>query len=137
MKYSKRRKNLKATHNNRNSFRIKRNRKNGGSGVVDWFKQKTHKLDKDTIIRKIKKYNQIIYDNQQLNYLYYNDFEHNNIYRGTILKQLMSLFCCDESYANNVYNNWRASLPVYVRVMNATNDNVIVPLETECNSTAI
>ena len=77
------------------------------------------------------KFGDVLYDKQG------NDFEHNNIYRGTILKQLMSLFCCDESYANNVYNNWRASLPVYVRVMNATNDNVIVPLETECNSTAI
>jgi len=64
------------------------------------------------------------------------DFAH-NIYRGTILKQLMSLFCCDESYANTVYNNWRASLPVYVRIMNSTNEHVIIPLETECNSTAI
>ena len=44
---------------------MKRNRKNGGSGVVDWIKQKAHILDKDTIIRKIKKYNQIIKDNQK------------------------------------------------------------------------
>jgi hypothetical protein len=65
MIYSKRRKNLKAKNTNRNSFRLKRNRKNAGSGVVDWLKQKTHTLDKDTIIRKIKKYNQIIKDNEK------------------------------------------------------------------------
>jgi hypothetical protein len=74
------------------------------------------------------KFGDALYDNQ------IGDFAH-SIYRGTILKQLMSLFCCDESYANNVYNNWRASLPVYVRVMNATNEHVIIPLETECNTT--
>ena len=73
MIYSKRRKNLKAKNNNRKSFRLKRNRKNGGSGVVDWFKQKTHTLDKDTIIRKIKKYNQIIKDNEKHINSYYNE----------------------------------------------------------------
>ena len=66
MIYSKRRKNLIAKRNNRSSFRLKRNRKKGGSGVVDWIKQKTHFLDKETIKRKIKKYNQIIKDNQNL-----------------------------------------------------------------------
>ena len=66
MIYSKRRKNLIAKRNNRRSFRLKRNRKKGGSGVVDWIKQKTHLLDKETIKRKIKKYNQIIKDNENL-----------------------------------------------------------------------
>ena len=66
MIYSKRRKNLIAKRNNRSSFRLKRNRKKGGSGVVDWLKQKTHLLDKETIKRKIKKYNQIIIDNENL-----------------------------------------------------------------------
>lgn len=66
MIYSKRRKNLIAKRNNRSSFRLKRNRKKGGSGVVDWIKQKTHNLDKETIKRKIKKYNQIIKDNENL-----------------------------------------------------------------------
>ena len=53
------------------------------------------------------------------------------------MDKLMDLFCCDKNVAGYAYDNWVVSLPVYVRVMNATNEHVIIPLETECNSTAI
>ena len=52
-----------------------------------------------------------------------------------VLRQLMLLFSCDISYATNVFDNWKASLCVYVMFTNATNDKVLVPFKTECNST--
>lgn len=104
MIYSKRRKNLKAKNNNRKSFRLKRNRKNGGSGVVDWFKQKTHTLDKDTIIRKIKKYNQIIKDNEKHINSYYN--ERNYTIDKNKSNELISIYRIKlEDLKNNAHYN--------------------------------
>ena len=77
MIYSKRRKNLGGGHtkrSNRKSYGLKRYSKNianisgyrqkGGTGVVNWVKQKLGELDKDTIIRKINKYNEVIQNNE-------------------------------------------------------------------------
>lgn len=61
---------------------------------------------------------------------------HYHIRRGEVVTRLVSLFTCEESYANDVFDNWRASRPVYVRSVNSTNNTVLVPLETVCNSTA-
>ena len=76
MIYSKRRKNLggHTKRSNRTSYGLKRYSKNianisgyrqkGGTGVVNWVKQKLHILDKDTIIRKFNKYNKFIQINE-------------------------------------------------------------------------
>jgi hypothetical protein len=60
---------------------------------------------------------------------------HLHLRRVEVVIQLVSLFSCDEWYAYDVFDSWQASLPVYVRVTNATNKDVLVPLETECNTT--
>lgn len=60
---------------------------------------------------------------------------HYHIRRGEAVTRLISLFTCEESYANYVFDNWRASRPVYVRSVNSTNNTVLVPLKTECNTT--
>jgi hypothetical protein len=79
------------------------------------------------------KFGDLLYDNQGSDFAITRQVP----LKGTIVNQLKTLFSCDESYATNVFNNWKASLHVYVMIMNATNDSVIVPLETECNSTSI
>ena len=61
--------------------------------------------------------------------------KHLHLRRVEVVVQLVSLFTCEESYANYVFDNWMASRPVYVRSVNSTNDNVLVPLKTVCNST--
>ena len=53
------------------------------------------------------------------------------------MDKLMDLFCCDKNFAKYVYDNWFESLPVYVMGKNSTNEDVLVPLETECNLTTI
>jgi hypothetical protein len=60
---------------------------------------------------------------------------HYHIRRGEVVVQLVSLFSCDERYAYDVFDSWQATLPVYSRLGNSTNDNVLVPLKTVCNST--
>ena len=54
-----------------------------------------------------------------------------------VVAQLVLLFSCDELDAYDVFDSWRAIRPVYVRVVNSTNEDVLVPLETEYNLTAI
>ena len=61
--------------------------------------------------------------------------KHLHLRRVEVVVQLVSLFSCDERYAYDVFDSWQASLPVYSRLGNSTNDNVLVPLETVCNST--
>ena len=63
--------------------------------------------------------------------------KHLHLRRVEVVVQLVSLFSCDERYAYDVFDSWRAIRPVYVRVVNSTNEDVLVPLETEYNSTAI
>ena len=60
---------------------------------------------------------------------------HYHIRRREVVVQLVSLFTCEESYADYVFDNWRASRPVYVRSVNSTNDDVLVPLTYELNTT--
>ena len=60
---------------------------------------------------------------------------HYHIRRREVVVQLVSLFTCEESYANYVFDNWRASRPVYVRSVNSTNDDVLVPITYELNTT--
>jgi hypothetical protein len=60
---------------------------------------------------------------------------HLHIKRVNVVAQLVLLFSCNELDAYDVFDSWRASRPVYVRVTNATNEDVLVPLETECNTT--
>ena len=60
---------------------------------------------------------------------------HYHIRRREVVTRLVSLFTCEESYADYVFDNWRASRPVYVRSVNSTNDDVLVPLTTELNTT--
>ena len=52
-----------------------------------------------------------------------------------IVNQLKTLFSCDDLYATDVFDNWKANLRVYVRLESSTNETVLVPLETECNTT--
>ena len=61
--------------------------------------------------------------------------KHLHLRRVEVVVQLVSLFSCDERYAYDVFDSWQASLPVYSRLGNSTNDNILVPLETVCNST--
>jgi len=60
---------------------------------------------------------------------------HYHIRRREVVVQLVSLFTCEESYADYVFDNWRASRPVYVRSVNSTNDDVLVPITYELNTT--
>lgn len=60
---------------------------------------------------------------------------HYHIRRGEVVTRLVSLFTCEESYADYVFDNWRASRPVYVRSVNSTNDDVLVPITYELNTT--
>ena len=60
---------------------------------------------------------------------------HYHIRRREVVVQLVSLFTCEESYADYVFDNWRASRPVYVRSVNSTNDDVLVSITTELNTT--
>jgi hypothetical protein len=55
--------------------------------------------------------------------------------RSDVVKKLTLLFSCDELDAYDVFDSWSASRPVYVGVNNSTNETVLVPLETECNTT--
>ena len=55
--------------------------------------------------------------------------------RSDIAKKLSLLFSCDELDAYDVFDSWSASRPVYVGVNNSTNETVLVPLETKCNTT--
>ena len=59
------------------------------------------------------------------------------IMRKPTMDKLIDLFCCSEDLAQYVYGNWFESLPTYVMGKNATNEDVLVPLETEYNLTAI
>jgi len=52
-----------------------------------------------------------------------------------IANKLTLLFSCEESDSYDVFDSWSASRPVYVGVKNSTNEYVLVPLETECNTT--
>jgi hypothetical protein len=60
-----------------------------------------------------------------------------HINRKPTMDKLMDLFCCNENVAQYVYGNWFESLPTYVMGTNATNEDVLVPLETEYNLTSI
>ena len=62
--------------------------------------------------------------------------KHLHIRRVEVVVQLVSLFSCDELYAYDVFDSWQASLPVYGRTGNSTNNTVLVPLTTELNTTA-
>ena len=53
------------------------------------------------------------------------------------MDKLMDLFCCDKNVAEYVYDNWFESLPKYIMGKNSTYEDVLVPLETECNLTTI
>ena len=77
--------------------------------------------------------------------------------RSDVVKKLTLLFSCDELDAYDVFDNWKASRPVYVSVINSTNETVkvleviqelkelkelqqelkdsLAPLKTECNTT--
>jgi hypothetical protein len=52
-----------------------------------------------------------------------------------IANKLTLLFSCEESDAYDVFDSWSASRPVYVGVKNSTNEYVLIPLKTECNTT--
>jgi hypothetical protein len=55
--------------------------------------------------------------------------------RSDIAKKLTTLFSCDELDSYDVYDSWSASRPVYVGIKNATNENVLVPYESETQLT--
>jgi hypothetical protein len=61
--------------------------------------------------------------------------EGRHVSRRDIAKKLTLLFSCDESDSYDVFDSWSASRPVYVRLKSSTNETVLVPLVTECNST--
>ena len=65
------------------------------------------------------------------------DNSKSHINRLPNIDKLMDLFCCDKNIAGMIYDNWFDSLPVYVMGKNSTYKDVLVPLETECNSTVI
>jgi hypothetical protein len=69
----------------------------------------------------------------------YDDIGHmcvgRHVGRSDIAKKLTSLFSCDELYSYDVFDSWSASRPLYVGVKNSTNEYVLVPLKTECNTT--
>ena len=52
-----------------------------------------------------------------------------------VTSQLVTLFCCSGYDADNAYETWKASRPIFVPVVNSTNEVVLLPLETECNTT--
>ena len=58
-----------------------------------------------------------------------------HISRSDVVKKLTLLFSCEESDSYDVFNSWSASRPVYVAVTNSTNETVLAPLKTECNTT--
>ena len=58
-----------------------------------------------------------------------------HVKRLKVVNQLVSLFCCSGYDADNAYENWKASRPVFGRVVNSTNETVIIQLKTECNTT--
>ena len=59
-----------------------------------------------------------------------------HISRSDVVKKLTLLFSCEELDAYDVFDNWKASRPVYVAVTNSTNETVLAPLKTELNTTA-
>ena len=58
-----------------------------------------------------------------------------HVKRLKVVNQLVSLFCCSGYDAKSVFESWKASRPIFVRVVNSTNEVVLLPLETECNTT--
>lgn len=59
------------------------------------------------------------------------------IIRAKVVTQLVSLFTCNQWDAYHVFDNWKLSRPVYVRVLNSTNETVYIPLEIKCNATVL
>lgn len=76
------------------------------------------------------KFGDILYDKN--NHVY---ASHLHIKRLNTVNQLMLLFCCSGLDADNAFESWKASRPVFVRFLNSTNESVLVPLKTECNTT--
>ena len=72
------------------------------------------------------KFGDVLYVCDSLNY---------HIARLSVINQLMLLFSCSGLEADNVFNSWRASRPIFVRLENSTNGVVLRLLETECNTT--
>lgn len=68
--------------------------------------------------------------------LYMSPTYHLHLAHATMVNQLISLFCCSWMDAEITFDKWKTSRPVMVRIVNSTNENVLVQLETECNTTA-
>lgn len=67
--------------------------------------------------------------------LYVSNEHHLHYTTLNVVNQLILLFCCSGYDAKSVFENWKASRPVFVRAVNSTNEVVLLPLETECNTT--
>ena len=83
------------------------------------------------------KFGCLIYNMDETTYCRLKDNSNFHINRVPTMNKLMDLFCCNENVAQYVYGNWFESLPTYVMGKNTTNEDVLVPLETEYNLTAI
>jgi len=83
------------------------------------------------------KFGSLIYNMDETNRFRLNDNTKSHINRLLTMDKLIDLFCCDKNIAGMIYDNWFDSLPVYVMGKNSTYEDVLVPLETECNSTVI
>ena len=83
------------------------------------------------------KFGCLIYNMDENTYCRLNDNTKFQIMRNPTMNKLINLFCCNENVAQYVYGNWFESLPKYVMGKNTTNEDVLVPLETEYNLTTI
>jgi hypothetical protein len=81
------------------------------------------------------KFGSLIYTMDETNRFRLKDNTKFHINKMPTMDKLMDLFCCDKNVAGYVYNNWFESLPKYVMGKNSTNEDVLVPLQTKCNST--
>ena len=83
------------------------------------------------------KFGSLIYTMDETNRFRLKDNTNLHINKLPNVDKLMHWFCCDKNIAGMIYDNWFDSLPVYVMGKNSTYEDVLVPLETECNSTFI
>lgn len=81
------------------------------------------------------KFGSIIYNMDEPNCFRLKDNTTFQIMRKPTMDKLMDLFCCNENVAQYVYGNWFESLPKYVMGKNSTNKDVLLPYQTECNTT--
>ena len=66
----------------------------------------------------------------------YNENDNNWLYvRKHMLDTIMLLFGCNFLTADDYIIEWCETRPVFVSVMNSTNDEVLVPVKEEINTT--